>query len=257
MIIKNEKEKNTLLAAGKRLREVLDKVSEHIVHGVSSKELDEIAYNMIKEGGDEPAFLNYKPFGALIPFPATLCVSVNDEIVHGIPKAERIIKEGDIVSIDCGLVRDGIYTDAACTKIVGKCDKRTEELVEATRKAIKYALVFIRDGATTGDIGNAVETVANEYGFTIPPELGGHGVGASQHEEPFIPNIGDPGEGDVLVDGQVIAIEPILIDTDNPEIKLGKDKFTYLTADKSKSAHFEHTILVTKHTPIIVTGPMW
>ena len=257
MIITNDTQKETLLEAGRRLRKVLDAVAENIVEGVSATELDKQAYTMIIEGGDKPAFLNYKPMGMKMAFPATLCVSLNHEMVHGIPKDTTILKDGDIVSIDCGLEHNGVFVDAACTRIVGKGDEKAKALVEATRKALQFAIVSATAGNTTGDIGSAVETVSKEHGFTIPPELGGHGLGNAQHEEPFIPNIGDPGEGSVLRDGEVIALEPIFSEGDDPRIAVGPDGFTYCTKDNARSAHFEHTILVTKEAPIVVTGPLW
>lgn len=258
MYIKTEKEKETLLEAGRRLREVLDSVAKKIVPGVRVHDLDKMAYDMIIGYGDIPAFLNYQPYGSKFPYPATMCISTNEEIVHGIPSEDKPpIQEGDIVSIDCGLAHNGIFVDAACSVLVGKASERDIMLVTATRKALENALVVARAGNTVGDIGNAVEIVANETGFVVPPELGGHGVGNSQHEEPFIPNLGDPGEGEILEEGMVIAIEPIFFDGDDPRIKLAKDKYTYVTQDKANAAHFEHTILVTKGAPIIATGPMW
>ena len=258
MIIKTKNEQEKLILAGKRLREVLDAVKEKIKVGVNPKDLDKLAHDMIIEGGDKPSFLNYKPSGMKTAFPSTLCFSINEQMVHGIPgETYKEVKDGDIVTIDCGLIKDGYFVDSAVTVIVGNGDEKAKKLVEATRKALQYALVFARAGNTTGDIGSAVESTANEYGFTIPPELGGHGVGAAVHEEPFIPNIGDPGKGEKLVEGQVIAIEPIFTEGNVPTIKLGKDNFAYVAEDEARSAHFEHTIIVTNKAPIIVTGPMW
>ncbi len=257
MIIADEKQKDILIESGKRLRTVLDAVRERIQPGVSTAELDALAYTLITERGDKPAFLNYRPAGAPAGFPATLCVSLNDEIVHGVPNAETIIQDGDIVSVDCGLQHRGIFVDAAYTVVVGIADSVAQALTEATRKALKFATVVIRAGATTGDIGSAVETVAKEYGYTVPPELGGHGVGHAQHEDPFIPNIGDVGRGTPLRENEVIAVEPIFLEGDDPRIQQGDDGFVYRSTDRSRSAHFEHTLLVTKEAPIIVTGPMW
>lgn len=258
MIIERETERETLLEAGRRLRRVLDAIKKNIKPGVVAKDLDEYAHAMILEGGDTPAFLNYKPASSTKKYPATLCVSINNDIVHGVPKEDVIIKEGDIVSVDCGLQHKGFFVDAAYTVVVGRVqDVQAKELVEATRKALRYALVFARAGAAVGDIGSAIETVANEYEYTVPPELGGHGVGAAVHEEPFIPNIGDPGAGVVLEEGQVISIEPIFSEGVDPRIKVADDGFTCQTVDGSRTAHFEHTVLVEKETPILVTGPMW
>ena len=258
MIIKTEEEKERLLNAGAKLREVLDLVGSNIKPGVTATELDKIAYDKILSFGAKPAFLNYKPSGAEIAFPATLCVSVNDEVVHGIPASrETPIQEGDIVSVDCGLELDGMFVDAAHTVIAGGGDDEARRLVETTKKALANALVVAHAGNTVGDIGSAVETVARESNYVTPPELGGHGLGTKQHEEPFIPNVGDPGTGETLVEGMVLAIEPIMFEGFDPRIKLAKDRFTYVTKDKSRAAHFEHTIIVTKQAPIIATGPMW
>ena len=257
MIITEEAQQERLLVAGKRLREVLDAVAKKIVPNTTTKALDVYAAEIIAKNGDTPTFLGYKPTGMAKEYPATLCVSINNEVVHGIPKEETYIKEGDVVSIDCGLQHERFFVDAACTVIAGKGDTKAKELLEATKKALKYALVFTRAGAKTGDIGSAVETVANEYGFVTPPELGGHGVGAAQHEDPFIPNMGDPGTGETLQKGQVISIEPILFEGIDPRITMADDGFTYQTKDGSRAAHFEHTIIITDTTPNIVTGPMW
>ena len=259
MIVKNEEERGALRVAGERLRGVLDSVADRIQPGITTKELDECAYEIITKGGDKPAFLGYKPAGTDKEYPATLCVSINNEVVHGVPKKDRIIQEGDMVSVDCGLEHKGFFVDAAYTAIVGSTtDERARELVEGTKKALRYALVFARAGAKVGDISSAIETVANEYNCTVPPELGGHGVGAAQHEDPFIPNIGDPGTGEILKKGQVISIEPIFFEGEDPRIKVGDDGFTYLTADGSKAAHFEHTLIVEEEkAPTIITGQMW
>ena len=257
MIITDETQKEILLEAGKRLRTVLDAVREHIQPGVATIDLDRVAYTMITERGDTPTFLNYKPSGMKRGFPATLCVSLNDQMVHGVPNPETYVRDGDIISVDCGLCHRGIFVDAAYSMVVGDGDNRAHALVEATRNALKYAMVTIHAGATTGDFGSAVETVANENGYTVPPELGGHGVGAAQHESPFIPNVGDPGQGDTFCEGQVIAVEPIFSEGADPRIALGDDGFAYSAADGSRSAHFEHTLLVTTSAPVIVTGPMW
>ncbi len=257
MIITDKTQKERLVEAGKRLRTVLDAVRKHIKPNVVTTELDALAYTMITEKGDKPAFLNYKPTGMPIAFPATLCVSLNHEMVHGIPNQEKIIQNGDIISIDCGLEYEGVFVDAAFTIVVGDSDAAAQALIEATRKALQYAIITARAGATTGDVGNAVETVAKEHGYTVPPELGGHGVGAAQHEDPFIPNIGDAGQGEILRDGEVIAIEPIFSEGSDPRITHGEDGFAYCAMDGSRSAHFEHTLLVTKDAPIIITGPMW
>ena len=257
MIITEDAQQETLRNAGKRLRKILNAVAERIKSGVATEELDSYARTMIAKQGDVPSFLGYQPSGMDKEYPAALCVSINDEVVHGIPKKETVLKEGDVVSIDCGLEHEKIFVDAAYTTIVGEGDSEAKALLEANKKALRYALVFARAGAAIGDIGSAVETVANEYGYVTPPELGGHGIGGAQHEDPFIPNIGDPGAGEKLQKGQVIAIEPIFFEGESPHIKLADDGFTYKTVSGKRSAHFEHTIIVTEGTPILVTGDMW
>ena len=256
MIITSKKQKDDLLEAGKHLREVLDTVREHIKDGVMRSELNDIAEMKILQLGDKPSFLNYKPAGHKYGFPATACVSVNDEMVHGVP-SNAYIHNGDLVSIDCGLIHKGVFVDAAFTVVVGESTKEKDRLVEATRIALQKAIDVCRAGARVGDIGNAVENVSIEYGYSVPVELGGHGVGAAPHEEPFIPNIGDKGTGEILRDGEIVALEPIFTMSDDPTIRLGVDGFTYKTKDNSLSAHFEHTVLITKNTPVIVTGHMW
>ncbi len=256
MRIKTEEQLETLKEAGKRLNTVLSSCLKQCAVGVSTKHLDDVAREIIKSFGDRPSFLGYKPHGADRPYPAALCVSINDQIVHGIPnESEREIKDGDIISLDCGLVHRGFFVDAARTIIVGKQDATARKLVEATKKAIDYALCAVQEGNTVGDIGNVIEQVADKYKFTIPPELGGHGVGAAVHEEPFIANIGNPGEGEVLVSGDVLAIEPIFFEGSVPSIELDSDGHTYKTADGSRAAHFEETVVVQpKGAPIIVTA---
>lgn len=258
MIITSESRREVLLEAGRRLRKVLDAVLAHVAVGVDAVFLDTFAHDMIVDGGDTPTFLGYRPLGSMKEYPATLCVSVNDEVVHGVPKTETVFQEGDIVSVDCGLQHGGMFVDSACTVIVGEGDTEARALLEANKKALRYALVFARVGATTGDVGSAIETVAEEYGFATPPELGGHGVGGAQHEAPFIPNIGDPGTGDRFQEGQVLAIEPILFEGKNPHVVVSEDDgFTYKTVSGERSSHFEHTVLVTKGAPVLVTGEMW
>ena len=257
MIITSEAQKAVGIEAGARLRAVLDGLRARVAPGVITKDLDAFAYESILARGDTPAFLNYKPAGASKAFPATICISRNHEIVHGVPNPETRLEEGDLVSIECGLSHQGFFVDAAFTMLVGEGDATARALMEATRKALRYALVFAHAGATTGDVGSAVETVSHEHGFTVPPELGGHGVGAAQHEEPFIPNIGDPGRGDVFREGEVVAIEPIFLAGVDPRITLAEDGFTSCSADDSLAAHFEHTVLITNEAPLILTGPVW
>ncbi len=255
IIIKTKEEIEILREGGKRLASVLFKLKEKVAPGISTKELDNYALKLIKDFGDEPAFLNYRPTGAGTPFPASLCVSVNDEVVHGIPDKKRILKEGDIVSLDLGLKHKGLFTDMAITVGVGKVDANNQKLMEITEKALQVGINVAQGGNTTGDIGNAIETFVhsqknNKYG--IVEVLAGHGVGRAVHEDPFIPNFGKKGKGEKLVPGMVIAIEP-MINLGTKNVTLDKDGYTFRTADRKNSAHFEKTILITEGEAEILT----
>lgn len=252
IIIKTKEEIEILREGGRRLAEVLQKVKEMVAPGVSTWELDKYAYKLIKELGDEPAFLNYKPEGARIPFPASLCVSVNDEVVHGIPKRERILKEGDIVAIDLGLKHKGLFTDHAVSVAVGNVSKEDQKLLDTTREALEVGISEARVGNRVGDIGYSIEQFVKPYGYGIVDVLSGHGVGKYIHEDPYIPNFGKKGTGAKLVAGMVIAIEPMLnLGTKN--VTLDKDGYTFYTNDRKRSAHFEHTVLITDGEPEVLT----
>ena len=199
-----------------------------------------------------PAFLNYQPEGAKYPYPASLCVSVNDEVVHGIPSEERILKEGDIVGLDLGLKHKNLFTDMAITVPVGKIDKESAKLLDVTQRALAKGISAARGGNTVGDISHAVESEVRPHGYGIVEVLSGHGVGRSIHEDPYIPNFGKPGTGEKLVSGMVVAIEP-MINLGTKNVKLDPDGYTYRTRDGSRSAHFEHTVLITNGDPEILT----
>ncbi|MFA6445830.1 MAG: type I methionyl aminopeptidase, partial [Candidatus Paceibacterota bacterium] len=231
-----------LREGGSRLAYILRELGKAIVPGISTLDLENLALKLVKEGGDKAAFLNYRPHGAKRPFPAALCVSVNDAVVHGIPNEQPyILKEGDIVSLDMGLLHDGLYTDSAITVGVGKIDKKAEQLLDVTKRSLELGIQAAQGGSTTGDIGFAVARYAMQFGFGIVKELCGHGVGHKIHEDPFVPNYGNRGEGDKLRPGMVIAIEPML-NEGTEEIILDADGYTYRTSDGKRSAHFEHTI---------------
>lgn len=252
IIIKTKEEIEILREGGKRLAEVLEKVRQKVAPGVSTYELDQYAYKLIKDLGDEPAFLNYKPEGARRPFSASLCVSVNDEVVHGIPKKDRVLKEGDTISIDLGLKHKGMFTDHAVTVPVGKIDKDKQNLLEVTREALHVGIFEARAGNRVGDIGHAIEEYVRPHGYGIVDILSGHGVGKYIHEDPYIPNFGKKGTGEILRPGMVIAIEPML-NMGTKRVTLDNDDWTFRTADHKPSAHFEHTILITEGGPEILT----
>lgn len=251
-IIKNESEIKTLREGGKRLATILKSVAGLVRPGISTDELDVAAHKMITDSGDIPAFLGYQPDLHDAPYPASLCTSINDEIVHGIPKKDRILKEGDIVSLDLGLKHGGLFTDHAVTVAVGKISNELQELLAATEEALRIGIEAARPGNTIGDIGHAIESYIKPYKFGIVRELSGHGVGREIHEDPYIPNFGKSGTGEVLKAGMVIAIEPI-INLGKPAMYVGQDGYTCKTKDGLASAHFEHTVLITEDAPEILT----
>lgn len=250
--LKTQEEINILKEGGARHAEILRLVSKKVAPGVSAKDLDDYAYKLIKEGGDTPAFLNYTPEGISYPYPASLCVSVNDEVVHGIPLKEIILEEGDIVSLDLGLKHKGLITDGAITVPVGKISKEAKTLISATKEALDLGIKMAKPGNTTGDIGNAISSVAEKFGYGVVKILSGHGVGYSVHEDPYVPNYGKPGTGEKLVPGMVLAIEP-MFNLGSEEVCATEDEYTYVTEDGSISAHFEHTIVITEKGSIILT----
>ncbi|MBT3282650.1 type I methionyl aminopeptidase [bacterium] len=252
-MIKTKEEIEIMREGGKRLAEILQKVSEEAKAGINVSVLDELAEKLIREGGDEPSFLDYTPEGASRPYPATLCVSVNDEIVHGIPnEGGRVLKEGDIVGLDLGLKHKGLFLDTAVTVGVGEINKADQKLMNITKEALMVGIKAARAGNTVGDIGYAIDEFVKDYGYGSPVELGGHGVGHKVAEEPYIANYGEKGEGEKLKAGMVLALEPML-NLGDSRIELADDDYTYKTADGTNSAHFEHTILVTAGNPEILT----
>lgn len=251
-MIYNKEEIEILRAGGKRLAFILNEVSKEVTEGVTTAFLNETAERLIREGGDIPAFLNYKPEGSPSAYPATLCVSVNDEIVHGIP-GSRVLKDGDIIGIDLGLRHKGLFVDTAITVPVGNIDDSSKELISVTKRALYAGIDAARGGKHIGDIGAAIEKVVDGTGFSIVRELGGHGVGHNVHEDPFIPNYGRAGTGVKLKPGMVIAIEPMLNEGSKDVSLSVEDNFTFSTIDGKRSAHFEHTILITEDAPEILT----
>lgn len=251
--IKTKEEIDILREGGKRHAYILAELAKMVKPGLSSWDLENRAVELIKEGGDSSAFLNYKPYGAKRPYPATICVSVNDEVVHGIPnEEEKILQEGDVVSIDLGLVHKGLITDAAVTVPVGTIAPELSKLLDVTEKALYAGIKMAKDGKKTGDIGQAISRFAYSNNYGLVEELAGHGVGYSVHEDPYVPNYGEAGKGDTLKVGMVIAIEP-MFNLGTRNIKLDKDGYTFRTADGKPSAHFEHTVVITKSGAEILT----
>ena len=233
--------------SGHIVRQVLEAVKEEVAPGKTTMDLERVAERKIKELGAKPAFKGY------YDYPCVLCTSINDEIVHGIPSERRVLKKGDIVSIDCGVVLDGFYGDSAITVPVGdEVSPDLQKLLEVTRESLEHGIKAAQIGNTVGDVGAAVQQVVEANGFSVVREFVGHGIGTKLHEDPQVPNYGTPGHGARLRDGMVLAIEP-MVNAGRPETRLLNDKWTAVTEDGSYSAHFEHCVAVTKNGPVVLT----
>lgn len=242
-------ETENIAFAGRILADVFKNLKKKIEIGVTLNELDKLAFDSVKARGAEPAFLGYKPDGAKYPYGASICASLNDVIVHGLPSSYRL-KSGDVLKLDFGVKYKGFYADAAFTVIVGKGTKESERLVKATQKALDEAIKRAKAGNCLGDIGWAIEKTARKFGFKAIKELTGHGIGLKLHEEPTIYNFGEKGEGMKLKPGMVLAIEPML---SAGGAIIQKPDESWATEDGSLSAHFEHTVVVTEKGPLILT----
>jgi methionyl aminopeptidase len=237
-----------MVAAGRILADALALVSSRVVPGVSTGELDAVAEEFIRSHpGARPSFKG------LYGFPASLCTSINHEIVHGIPSKSRILDEGDIVSVDCGVYLEGLHVDSATTVAVGEVTEEVIRLLQVTRDALEAGVQHAVIGNHVGDIGHAVQSVAEQAGYSVVRELVGHGIGADFHEEPHVPNFGKRKRGPRLKQGMTIAIEP-MVNMGRPDIRTLDDKWTVVTADGSLSAHFEHTVVIDHDGPRILTA---
>src|SRR6266498_731933 len=245
-MIKTPQQIEDMREGGKILAEILQELVKAAKPGVATQDLDKLAAELILKFGVNPSFKGY------MDFPAVLCTSINDEAVHAVP-SDRILKEGDLLKLDFGVVHKGLHTDAALTIIVGnKDDEKKKKLINVTKEALQAGIAQARIGNTVGDIGNAIQKVVEKNGFKVLKELGGHGVGEKLHEEPFIANFGQHNEGEKLEVGMVIAIEPITA-MSTWRIKDGSDGFALVTEDGSLSAHFEYTVAITEKGPKILT----
>ncbi len=238
MVLKTRGELDLMDEANRIVHEVLDGIAERIRPGVTTRELDRFAEQHIRERGGVPAFLHYKGY------PATLCTSVNDVIVHGIP-GEKVLTEGDILGVDCGVVYKGYYGDAARTFPVGKVSPEAERLIAVTRRALEIAVETVQPNRRVSDIGHAVQSYVEAQGFSVVRDFVGHGIGTSLHEDPQVPNFGDPGRGARLKPGLVLAVEP-MVNAGSPGVEVDADGWTARTKDGSLSAHFEYSIAVTE-----------
>jgi methionyl aminopeptidase len=247
--IKSVREIEKMRQACRTASEVLDRVSEIIRPGISTKEIDQAAADLMAEAGVRSAFLGYR-LGHRV-FPGNICISLNDEIVHGIG-SQRRVQYGDIVKLDIGVVQDGWVGDTAATIAVGMVDERIERLLEVTQSALQHAIGHACAGARLGDLCAAIEEEAVRHHFSVVREFVGHGVGRKLHEEPQVPNYGKRGSGPRLKPGMTLAIEP-MVNLGSPDVRLLDDGWTVCTADGLPSAHFEHTVLITKDEPEILT----
>ncbi len=245
-MIKTAAELEQMRASGRILREVHNAIAPIVKPGATTMDLENVAVTKIAEFGVQAAFKGYHGY------PAALCTSINEEVVHGIPNAKRVLKDGDIVSIDCGVILDGFYSDAAVTYAVGTASDLTKRLLDTTKASLDAAIQQARVGGRLGDISAAVQEICESQGFGIVRDFVGHGIGRAMHEDPQVPNFGTRGKGPRLKAGMVLAIEP-MINAGSPEVKVLKDGWTAVTVDGSYSAHFEHTVAVTRDGPIILT----
>lgn len=251
--IKTPEDIAKLKKAGNILAEILRALKKMSVPGVTTEELDDEAARLMDEYGVEPVLLGYHPEFAPRPYPAVICASVNDVVVHGIPNEDPYtLKDGDIISLDTALAFEGMIADSAITVAVGKIDAASKKLITVTHAACDRGIQAAQVGNTVGDIGHAISSYVEREGFSIVEELSGHGVGYAVHEEPFVANFGNPGEGDVLEAGMVIAIEP-MVNMGKKQVVFEKDGYTVRTKDRSRSAHFEHTVVITEKGPVVVT----
>jgi methionyl aminopeptidase len=246
IVCRSAAELEKMREAGRLVGEVLAELGSVVAPGVTTADLDALAEKRITQAGGVPAFKGYHGY------PATICASVNDEVIHGIPSGRRVLEAGDIISIDVGASLGGYYGDSAITLPVGPVSEEAATLLRVTEEALYKAIERARPGGRVSDLGHAVQKHVEAYGFSVVREFVGHGIGQRMHEEPQIPNYGDPGRGPRLAEGMVLAIEP-MVNAGKPAVKVLADGWTAVTRDKSLSAHFEHTVAVTSADPWILT----
>jgi methionyl aminopeptidase len=246
IMIKTPQEIEKMRISGISLRKVHDAIAPHVVAGASTMDLEEIAVAKIAELGGKAAFKGYHGY------PSALCTSINEEVVHGMPNAKRVLKDGDVLSIDCGVIIDGYYSDAAVTYAIGRPEPKIQKLLDVTKASLEAAIQQCQVGGRLFDISATVQEICEAEGFGVVREFVGHGIGRNMHEDPQVPNFGTRGKGLRLKAGMVLAIEP-MINAGAPEVKVLKDGWTAVTVDGSYSAHFEHTVALTKDGPLVLT----
>ena len=245
IVCKSPAEIERMRAANALVADVLAELARLVSPGVTTKDLDAAAEKLVRDGGAEPAFKGYRGY------PSTLCASVNEQVVHGIPSG-RALGEGDIISLDMGVKLNGYYGDSAVTVPVGRVSDEAAKLLRNTREALEKGIAQVRLGGRISDIGHAIQQHVEAHGFSVVREFVGHGIGAALHEEPQIANYGEPGRGPRLAEGMTLAIEP-MVNIGRPAVKVLADGWTAVTKDGSLSAHFEHTVVVTKTGPLVLT----
>jgi methionyl aminopeptidase len=248
IVCKSPAEIEKMRAANELVADILESLRQMVAPGVTTADLDAHAERAARAAGAEPAFKGYRGY------PASLCASINDEVVHGIPSRARVLREGDIISLDMGVKLGGFYGDSAITVPVGVIDSRVGRLLRVTEEALRRGIAEVRAGARVSDIGYAVQTCVEAHGFSVVREFVGHGVGRALHEEPQVPNYGPRGRGPRLAEGMVLAIEP-MVNMGKPAVRVLSDGWTAVTQDGHCSAHFEHTVAVTAHAADILTRP--
>jgi methionyl aminopeptidase len=246
IVYRSAAEIERLRTANRFVADVLAALEQAVAVGVTTADLDALAERLVRDGGAEPAFKGYRGY------PATLCASINDEVVHGIPSPKRALAAGDIISLDVGVKLNGFYGDSAVTVAVGAVPARTDALLKVTRESLERAIAQVQVGGRLSDIGHAVQQWVEANGFSVVREFVGHGIGEKLHEEPQIPNYGTPGRGPRLAEGMVLAIEP-MVAMGRPETKVLGDGWTAVTRDGSLAAHFEHTVAVTASGPLVLS----
>jgi methionyl aminopeptidase len=247
IVCRSKAELERMREAGRLVGEVLTALSAQVAPGVTTADLDALAEKLIAAAGATPAFKGYHGY------PASICASINDEVIHGIPSGRRLLQPGDIVSIDVGASLDGYFGDSALTVPVGPVSEEAATLLRVTEEALYKAIERVRPGSRVSDIGHVVQRHVEAYGFSVVREFVGHGIGQKMHEEPQVPNYGEPGRGPRLAEGMVLAIEP-MVNAGKPAVKVLGDGWTAVTRDSSLSAHFEHTVAVTAGEPWILTA---
>lgn len=252
IFLKSPREIEIMRVANRIVSEILAEIREQVTPGISTAEIDRIAAALIRKKGARSAFKGYRIRDGMVPFPATICVSLNDEVVHGIPSAQRIIRAGDVVSLDFGVIYQDFYGDAALTFVVGEADPQVQRLLETTAAALEAGIAQAYVGNRLGDISAAIQETVENAGYSVVREFVGHGIGRRLHEDPQVPNYGVRDRGMRLREGLVLAIEP-MVNMGKPEVMMKSDGWTAVTRDGSLSAHFEHSVAITEKGPLVLS----